>query len=95
MPPSDMAAVIDQAARSWWIYYVNTDGLIRYYMGPETGTSESSQGDKPYEGPHSVQVGGVDVKANAEQPKLAVVDYKPSGGALEVSTIQNLNMLLW
>ena len=84
--PSDVVAVVDKSQARFWVYYVNTEGYIKVLKGPEDMKPEDSESDKEYESNFKVtwEKDGSRVKANADSPKLAVVDYIAKGGKSQV-----------
>jgi hypothetical protein len=83
--PSDMVAVVDQSDQRFWVYYVDSDGYISLYKGPEPSLKEDAENNPPYEGPRNIKLeDDTYAKASPESPKVAVVDYVPKGGVWEV-----------
>jgi hypothetical protein len=92
--PSDMVAVLDQSDSRYWVYYVNTDGSINVFKGPQVQTVENAEDNPEYDGPFTVTYaqGKGAPKANTCSPRLAVVDYTPKGGVQEVCFVFSSNM---
>jgi hypothetical protein len=84
--PPDMVAVADNSQKRFWVYFVDTDGDLAIYRGPEDFQKES--GD-PYIGPAYIQFGDESnktaVKANTNS-RLAVCDYVQKENIQQVYT---------
>jgi hypothetical protein len=81
-----MVAIVDQSDQRFWVYFVDTQGCVRLYKGPEQGQKENARGQTPYSGPLSITFDGDEnrlVRANPQSPKIAVCDYVPKDGTWE------------
>lgn len=86
--PSDMVSVYDGHERQWWIYYVSTEGQIKFIAGPKDGQVEDAFNNPPYDksGPNITAENASKIpNAKAGNPQLGVCEYIDNSGNAQVS----------
>ena len=86
---SDMVAVYDGINLQWWIYFISTEGEIRFFQGPIDGQLEDTKNSPPYveDGPNldaAKKIPG----AKAGNPQLGVCEYLDNSGNPQVTLLR-------
>ena len=91
--PSDMVAVYDGFKFQWWVYFVSTEGEIRFLTGPKDGQLEDTINNPPYE-ESSPQLDAArrfpvrkPVILGLDNPRLGVCEYLDNSGSPQVTLL--------
>ena len=86
--PSDMVAVYDGFKLQWWIYFISTEGEIRFFMGPKDGQLEDTINNPPYEESRpNLDAAKKIPGAKAGSPQLGVCEYLDNSGNPQVTLL--------